>query len=127
MSTYVRCSTQVTVTLRSAPAVVGTPGSATTADAHPQAPDESLPSGVVLYIEDNPVNLLLVHQWLVRWPKVLLLADRVNQVSRAAIELHLPLLDKCRVGGRTVLNRTSLRSGNGHHDLTVIIYDNISH
>ena len=34
--------------------------------------DDSSPTGVVLYIEDNPVNLLLVEQLLLRWPGVVL-------------------------------------------------------
>jgi CheY-like chemotaxis protein/anti-sigma regulatory factor (Ser/Thr protein kinase) len=33
------------------------------------APDAG-PQGVVLYVEDNPVNLLLVEQFLARWPGV---------------------------------------------------------
>jgi CheY-like chemotaxis protein len=37
------------------------------------ADDEASLHGVVLYIEDNPVNLILVEQLLMRWPGVVLL------------------------------------------------------
>ncbi|MCX2860780.1 PAS domain S-box protein [Paucibacter sp. PLA-PC-4] len=58
--------------------------------------DESLPTGVVLYIEDNPVNLLLVEQLLLRWPGVVL-AQAENGMDGIAlartVEPDLILLD----------------------------------
>jgi signal transduction histidine kinase/CheY-like chemotaxis protein len=64
--------TRVTVSLQTHDAAESLDGSA---DATPtlsaEASDED-PTGVVLYIEDNPVNLLLVEQFLSRWPRVLL-------------------------------------------------------
>ncbi|HJV94707.1 MAG TPA: response regulator, partial [Albitalea sp.] len=41
--------------------------------AHPrknQGEGEAEPEGTVLYIEDNPVNMLIVEQMLARWPQV---------------------------------------------------------
>lgn len=64
--------TQVRITLgaaASAPAAVPPPPPAP-AHAAAAASDETLPTAVVLYIEDNPVNVLLVEQLLARWPQI---------------------------------------------------------
>jgi len=65
--------TRVFVTLVAAP-----PGALPNPSATPAAPAAALPGAngadlppaVVLYIEDNPVNVLLVEQLLTRWPQI---------------------------------------------------------
>ena len=64
---------------------------------------ESLPVGVVLYIEDNQVNLLLVEQLLLRWPGVVLVQAENGRdgiaMARTArpdlilLDMHLPDMD----------------------------------
>ncbi|MED5621846.1 PAS domain S-box protein [Ideonella sp. BN130291] len=49
------------------PAVDGEAGTLAPADDPASAPQ---PAGLVLYIEDNPVNLLIVEEMLGRWPQV---------------------------------------------------------
>jgi PAS domain S-box-containing protein len=65
--------TRVFITL-----VAASPGSLANPSATPAAPAAALPGdagadlppAVVLYIEDNPVNVLLVEQLLTRWPQI---------------------------------------------------------
>lgn len=49
------------------PATAGAP-LATPRTADPEDPHKA-PHGVVLYIEDNPINVILVEQLLSRWPR----------------------------------------------------------
>jgi CheY-like chemotaxis protein/anti-sigma regulatory factor (Ser/Thr protein kinase) len=101
--------TKVRVTLRACDAF----------DAKLQAPrkpraaatttDDSSPIGVVLYIEDNPVNLLLVEQLLMRWPNVTLLQAETGvtgiSIARSAkpdlvlLDMRLPDMDGIEVLG----------------------------
>ncbi|MEQ1685831.1 MAG: PAS domain S-box protein [Burkholderiaceae bacterium] len=60
------------------------------------ASDDVAPSGVVLYIEDNPVNLLLVEHLLMRWPQVRLTQAETGAAGIAmagAVQPDLVLLD----------------------------------
>jgi CheY-like chemotaxis protein len=57
-------------------------------DAAPASQAE--PQGVVLYIEDNPVNLLLVQQLLERWPAVRLLQAESGAEGIALAGTHRP-------------------------------------
>jgi PAS domain S-box-containing protein len=57
-------------------------------DAAPASQAE--PQGVVLYIEDNPVNLLLVQQLLERWPAVRLLQADSGAEGIALAGTHRP-------------------------------------
>jgi PAS domain S-box-containing protein len=67
----VGAGTQVCVTLLAHDTSPREPVGAPPRPAHPLVEGDS-PSGVVLYIEDNPVNLLLVEQLLSRWPGLVL-------------------------------------------------------
>lgn len=81
------------------------------------------PAGVVLYIEDNPVNHLLVEQLLARWRAVRLVQaeDGTNGIELARslrpnlvlLDMHLPDMD-----GFAVLD--ALRADPATHDLTVV-------
>ncbi len=73
------------------------------------------PRGTVLYIEDNPVNTLIVEQLLARWPKVMLvqaedgatgvaLADQLRP-DLVLLDMHLPDMN-----GLDVLERLRARS-----------------
>ncbi|MET0335950.1 MAG: ATP-binding protein [Rhizobacter sp.] len=57
---------------------------------------EASPQGVVLYIEDNPINLLLVEQLLLRWPGIRLVQAETGskglELARA-LQPDLVLLD----------------------------------
>jgi len=58
--------------------------------------DGAIPRGVVLYIEDNPINVLLVEQLLARWPDVQVVAatDGASGLERArALHPEVILLD----------------------------------
>lgn len=67
-----------------------------------QAPSGE-PAGVLLYVEDNPVNLLLVEQMLMRWPAVRMVkADdgrtgldlaRTLRPDVVLLDMHLPDFD----------------------------------
>jgi PAS domain S-box-containing protein len=70
--------TLVRVTL---PATVGAP-LATPRAADPADP-QNAPQGVVLYIEDNPINVILVEQLLARWPRT-----RLVTAANGAEGLH---------------------------------------
>jgi len=94
--------TRVRVTLPAAEAAHGA-----AIEALPPAPppgaDEALPGAVVLYIEDNPVNVLLVEQLLARWPQIgLVQADdgraglelaRRLRPDLVLLDMHLPDMD----------------------------------
>ncbi|MET0518249.1 MAG: ATP-binding protein [Burkholderiaceae bacterium] len=57
---------------------------------------DALPAGVVLYIEDNPVNLLLIEQLLLRWPDVVLVqaeSGREGIAKAGTAQPDLVLLD----------------------------------
>ncbi|MCR5882912.1 response regulator [Rhizobacter sp. J219] len=58
--------------------------------------DAAEPEGTVLYIEDNPINLLLVEQLLLRWPGVRLLQAETGEKGielAQALRPDLVLLD----------------------------------
>lgn len=87
--TRVRVSLRTNVEPDTSPAPLGTaPGDDVAADGSP--------AGVVLYIEDNPVNFMLVEHLLRRWPKVTLLGAETGEnglaIARAA-SIDLILLD----------------------------------
>ncbi|MFL6627555.1 MAG: ATP-binding protein [Vitreoscilla sp.] len=98
-----------------APTMVPAPGAA--------GDDAAAPSGVVLYIEDNPVNLLLVEHLLARWSAVHLVQA---EDGRSGIELtrslrpDLVLLDMQLpdMDGLAVLG--CLRSDPATRDLAVV-------
>jgi CheY-like chemotaxis protein/nitrogen-specific signal transduction histidine kinase len=81
------------------------------------------PAGVLLYVEDNPVNLLLVEQMLSRWPAVRMVkADdgrtgldlaRTLRPHVVLLDMHLPDLD-----GPEVLRR--LRADPATSSLVVV-------
>ncbi|WP_374564194.1 ATP-binding protein [Ideonella sp.] len=81
------------------------------------------PTGVVLYIEDNPVNLLLVEQMLARWPAVRVVQAengrtgldlaRTLRPDVVLLDMHLPDLD-----GAEVLRR--LRADPATRGFTVV-------
>lgn len=85
--------------------------------------DTAAPAGVVLYIEDNPVNLMLVEQLLARWSGVLLVQaeDGASGIDLARslrpdlvlLDMQLPDMD-----GFAVLD--SLRADPATSDLTVV-------
>jgi CheY-like chemotaxis protein len=87
------------------------------------APADADPEGTVLYIEDNPVNMMLVEQLLARWPRVLLVqaADGAAGITAASrskpdvvlLDMQLPDMD-----GVAVLKR--LRAADGTRDLPVV-------
>jgi len=61
-----------------------------------QAGPQAEPAGLVLYIEDNPVNMLVVEQLLARWPNVQLVQAEDGQSSielAARLRPDLVLLD----------------------------------
>ncbi len=58
--------------------------------------DDDAPEGTVLYIEDNPINLLLVEQLLLRWPGIRLLQAETGEQGielAQALQPDLVLLD----------------------------------
>jgi PAS domain S-box-containing protein len=68
------------------------------APAGPEAGEagEGEPEGTVLYIEDNPINLLLVEQLLLRWPGIRLLQAETGEKGielAQALQPDLVLLD----------------------------------
>jgi CheY-like chemotaxis protein/nitrogen-specific signal transduction histidine kinase len=111
--------TVVRVTL---PATDGTP----LATPHAKAPPgqaEPPASGVVLYIEDNPINVILVEQLLARWPGAQLVtaADGAAGLERArALHPDVLLLDiqLPDMSGLEVLRR--LKADEATHDITVV-------
>jgi PAS domain S-box-containing protein len=94
----------------------------------PQAPRDSAPApeppaAVVLYIEDNPINVILVQQLLSRWPQVQLVTagDGAQGLERArvlrpdAVLLDMQLPD---MHGVTVLQR--LKADEATRDIVVV-------
>jgi signal transduction histidine kinase/CheY-like chemotaxis protein len=93
--------TQVRVTLPAAEVAPGLPETPPPPPAPARgADDEALPGAVVLYVEDNPVNVLLVEQLLARWPQIglvhaedshagLELARRLRP-DLVLLDMHLP-------------------------------------
>jgi len=87
------------------------------------AGDAESPAGVVLYVEDNPVNLLLVEQLLARWSRVHLVQAedgasgielmRSLRPDLVLLDMQLPDMD-----GLAVLR--ALRADPATRDLTVI-------
>ena len=85
--------------------------------------DASAPAGVVLYIEDNPVNLMLVEQLLARWSAVFLVQaeDGASGIELARtlrpdvllLDMQLPDMD-----GFAILN--SLRADPATRELVVV-------
>jgi PAS domain S-box-containing protein len=81
------------------------------------------PHGVVLYVEDNPVNLILVQQLLLRWPRVILLQAETGEaglaLARSAkpdlvlLDMRLPDMD-----GIAVL--AALQGDESTHGLRVV-------
>jgi CheY-like chemotaxis protein/anti-sigma regulatory factor (Ser/Thr protein kinase) len=66
---------------------------AATLPVHSETSDvEGLPAGVVLYIEDNPVNVLLIEQLLLRWPDVVLLQAETGRDGIALAQTAQPNL-----------------------------------
>ncbi|MEW6707471.1 MAG: ATP-binding protein [Pseudomonadota bacterium] len=66
------------------------------ADADSQAAQEMQPRGLVLYVEDNPINAILVEQLLTRWPGIQLVVagDGASGLDRArALRPDVVLLD----------------------------------
>jgi CheY-like chemotaxis protein len=82
------------------------------------------PTGVVLYIEDNPVNLMVVEELLARWPEVRLVQAgdgaaglalaRSMRPDLVLLDMRLPDMD-----GIDVL--AGLRSDDATRDLRVIV------
>lgn len=78
-------------------------------DDFPEADEGSTPSGVVLYIEDNPVNVILVEHLLLPWPDVTLLRAETGSegIAMAAsanpdlilLDMRLPDMDGIEVMG----------------------------
>jgi PAS domain S-box-containing protein len=77
---------------------VGTICTVTLEAAAPDAVQEALPTtleadavtGVVLYIEDNPVNVILVEQALSTWPAVTVIAAESGRKGMALARTHRP-------------------------------------
>ncbi len=81
-----------------------------------EAGDATGPRGTVLYVEDNPLNALIVEQLLARWPAVTLVQaeDGASGVALAEqLRPDLVLLDMRLpdMGGLDVLERLQARGG----------------
>jgi PAS domain S-box-containing protein len=112
--------TCVRVTL---PATDGRPSAVATLALEAAADDGAPPEGVVLYIEDNPVNAILVEQLLRRWPKVRLIvaSDGTTGLEQArALVPDVVLLDMQLpdVEGLSVLKQ--LKTDPATHALSVV-------
>jgi PAS domain S-box-containing protein len=97
------------------------PRAAATAGA---AEDAAPPSGLVLYIEDNPVNAMLVEQLLARWPAVRLVVaeDGATGLAQAlALNPDVVLLDMQLpdMEGLQVLQR--LKAGEATRAMPVVV------
>jgi len=100
------CGTTVRLHLPAPPAQA-TEAPPPRAAAAPVAGGGDAPSGVVLYIEDNPVNLLIVEEMLARWPQVRLVqaADGAEGLRLARqlrpdlvlLDMRLPDMDGAQV------------------------------
>ncbi|MBA2723580.1 MAG: PAS domain S-box protein [Methylibium sp.] len=85
--------------------------------------DDPKPSGLVLYVEDNPVNYLLVEQVLQRWPDVRLLgaesvAEAIALASR--VRPQITLLDMSLTDGTGLDVLRALRGSPATAELTII-------
>lgn len=100
-------------------------GEARGADVEPAAaaPVQTGPRGLLLYIEDNPVNAILVQQLLAGWPDVEVVvattgADGIVQARQLRPDLVLLDMNLPDMGGAEVLRR--LRSEDATRGLRVI-------
>ena len=79
--------TCVRVTL---PATDGRPLAESTTPSEPAGEEGAPPEGVVLYVEDNPVNAILVEQLLRRWPRVELTVAKDGKTGLASARALVP-------------------------------------
>jgi CheY-like chemotaxis protein len=86
--------------------------------------DDQVPSGLVLYAEDNPVNYLLVEQVLLRWPDVHLLgADSVADAIAIASRVlpRVMLLDMQLTDGDGLEVLRALRGNAKTAEMSIIV------
>lgn len=108
VASIVGIGTRVRVTLQNLPAGAPEPMPLDAVSAGDEAEPE--PRGVVLYIEDNEVNLLLVEQMLARFDGVTMLGAkdgisgiavaRTSQPDLVLLNMHLPDIDGFEVLAR---------------------------